>query len=242
MSRSLLVVLLVTSVVAFAGGVTTAEEIKLSPRHVAVTGTSISRVAPDTVVWQINIRRINRELTKAQAECDDGVKKVLALQAELKLKPEDVQTGYMSVQKIYDHDVNGNQTSFRHFLVDRHVTLRQRDLSRFDAILAKLIATEDIEVGYGLESSELTTIRGKTRLDAVKAARTKAIEMTELLGAKVGRVLRIAEPQEFHGMPMMANRAFAVGMQKAETDDNGSTFAPGTIEVKVSVEVAFEIE
>ena len=31
-------------------GAAAAEEIKLSPRHVAVTGTSVARVQPDTVV------------------------------------------------------------------------------------------------------------------------------------------------------------------------------------------------
>ena len=80
----------------FCGGAS-AEEIKLSPRHVAVTGTSIARVQPDTVVWHVNIRRMNKELAKAQSDCDEGVKKVLALRTELKLKPEEALTGFLSV-------------------------------------------------------------------------------------------------------------------------------------------------
>ena len=182
----------------FCGGAS-AEEIKLSPRHVAVTGTSVARVQPDTVVWQINIRRTNKELAKAQSECDEGVKKILALRTELKLKPEEAQTGYLSVQKIYDRDQAGNQTSFRHFQVERSITLRQRDTSRFDAVLAGLVAASDVEVSYSLESSEYHELRAKIRLEAVKAARKKATEMTELLGGKLGRVLRIAEPQENWG-------------------------------------------
>ena len=113
-------------------GAAVAEDVKLSPRHVAVTGTSITRVQPDIVVWRINIRRMNKELAKAQSECDEGVKKVLALRTELKLQAEEVQTGYLSVQKIFDRDQAGNQTSFRHFQVERSVTLRQRDTSRFE--------------------------------------------------------------------------------------------------------------
>ena len=150
-----------------------AEEVKLSPRHVSVTGTSVARVQPDIVVWHVNVRRANKDLAKAQAECDETVKKVLALRTELKLKPEDAQTGYMSVQKIYDRDAAGNQTSFRHFLVDRSVTLRQRDTSRFDDVLARLVAAADVEVSYSLESSEYHDLRAKTRLEAVKAARKK---------------------------------------------------------------------
>ena len=59
----------------------------------------------------------------------------------------------MSVQKIYDRDQAGNQTSFRHFQVERTVTLRQRDTSRFDEVLARLVGAGDVEVSYSLESS-----------------------------------------------------------------------------------------
>ena len=223
-------------------GAASAEEVKLSPRHVSVTGTSVARVQPDIVVWHVSIRRANKDLAKAQAECDETVKKVLSLRTELKLKPEDAQTGYMSVQKIYDRDAAGNQTSFRHFLVDRSVTLRQRDTSRFDDVLARLVAAADVEVSYSLESSEYHALRAKTRLEAVKAARDKATAMTELLGAKLGRVLRIAEPQENWGSSYLSNNSAFAAPRQAEPDEAPGTFAPGAIEVKVSIEVAFEIE
>lgn len=126
MTRYLLCMLLLSC------GIAAAEEAKLSPRHVSVTGTAIARVQPDIVAWHLTIRRYDKELAKAQTACDETVKRVLALRTDLKLKSEDAQTGYLSVQKIYDRDQAGNQTSFRHFQVERTVTLRQRDASRFD--------------------------------------------------------------------------------------------------------------
>lgn len=233
MSRNLLIALLLTSVPAGA------DEIKSSPRYVSVMGTATSKVQADTVVWHIQIRRMNKDLAKAQAESDEGVKKVLALKSELNLTPEDLQTGYMSIQKVFDRDQFGNQTTFRHFEINRSVTIRQRDISRFDAVLAKLISTADIDVNYTLESSELQATRNKTRLEAVSAARKKATEMTELLGAKIFRVLRIVEPPE-HAVPYMPNVMTMSRQGAAEGAD--SSFVPGTIEVKVSIEVAFEIE
>lgn len=233
MSRNLLIALLLTSVPAMA------DEIKSSPRYVSVTGTATTRIPADTVVWHIQIRRNNKELAKAQVESDEGVKKVLVLKTELDLKPEDLQTGHLSIQKIYDRDQFGNQTVFRHFEVNRSITIRQKDISRFDAVLAKLISTADIDVNYSLESSELQATRTKTRLEAVSAARKKATEMTDLLGAKIFRVLRIVEPPE-HQMPFMANNVGFARANAAEAID--TTFVPGTIEVKVSIEVAFEIE
>ncbi len=227
-----------------ASGFAVAEEVKLSPRHVSVTGTSVAKVQPDIVVWHVNIRRANKDLAKAQAESDETVKKILELRKELKIKPEDAQTGYMSVQKIFDRDPAGNQTSFRHFLVERSITLRQHDTTRFDAVLAGLIGTADVEVSYSLESSEYLALRTKTRLEAVKAAKKKANEMTELLGGKLGRVLRIAEPQENWGTSsgIYNNNYASSAPRAAEPDQAPGTFAPGAIEVRVSIEVAFEIE
>ncbi len=220
-----------------------AEEPKLSPRHVSVTGTSITRAQPDIVVWSVTVRRTNRELALAQAACDDSVKKVLTLRNDLKLKPEEAQTGYLSIQKIYDRDQQGNQTSFRHFEVVRTITLRQRDTTRFDDILAKLVATADVDVSYQLESSEYHAIRAKTRLDAVKVAREKAQAMTEVLGAKLGRALAIEEPKESYGSGLSNfNNSVSIAPREAEADAAPGTFAPGAIEIRVSIDVVFEIE
>jgi hypothetical protein len=219
-----------------------AEETKLSPRHVSVTGTSIARAQPDTVVWHVTVRRTNRDLVKAQADCDAAVKQVLALREELKLKSEDAQTDYLSIQKIFDRDQSGNVTSFRHFEVTRTVTLRQRDTSRFDQILTRLVANSDVEVSHHLESSDYHKLRAQTRLEAVKAARDKATAMTELLGAKVGRVLRIAEPEESWGSHSFASNSAFSAPRQAEPDQSPGTFAPGSIEIRVSIEVDFEIE
>ncbi len=213
-----------------------------SQRHVSVTGTAIARVQPDTVVWQTTIRRTDRELAKAQAACDEAMKQVLALRGQFKLSPEDVQTGYLSVQKVFDRDQAGNVTSFRHFEVVRTVTLRQKDTTLFDQVLTRLIEAADVEVSYHLESSEYHAQRAATRLEAVKAAREKARAMTELLGGKLGRVLRIAEPRENWSSQLgISNTAFSAPRQ-VEPDQAPGTFAPGSVEVRVSIEVDFEIE
>lgn len=230
------------ALVLLTASIATADERPLSPRHVAVTGTSVARVQPDMVVWQVTVRRTNRELAAAQGANDAGVKQVLSLRNELGLAAEDVQTGHLSIRKVFDRDQYGNQTSFRHFEVVRNISLRQQDTSRFDDVLARLIAAEDVDVSYHLESSEYHALRAQTRLAAVQAARDKAAAMTELLGARLGRVLRIAEPQEVWGAGLgVSNSAFAAPRQ-AEPDQAPGTFAPGSIEIKVSIEVAFEVE
>jgi uncharacterized protein YggE len=234
--------LLPLAIFLLAASIASADERPLAPRHVAVTGTSVARVQPDIVVWEVTVRRTHRELAAAQAASEAGVKQVLSLRNELGLAAEDVQTGHLSIRKVFDRDQHGNETSFRHFEVVRTISLRQQDTSRFDEVLARLIETEDVDVSYRLESSEYHALRSQTRLEAVKAAREKAAAMTELLGARLGRVLRVAEPQETWAAGFgLSNSAFAAPRQ-AEPDQAPGTFAPGSIEIKVSIEVAFEIE
>ena len=225
------------------GSVEGADEVKSAPRYVSVTGASVARVQPDQVVWHVNVRRADKELAKAQAACEETVKKVLELRGELKLQPEDVQTGYLSISKVFDRDQQGNVTSFRHFQVDRSITIRQRDVNRFDQILSRLIAASDIEVSYTLETSKFHEVRTEARLEAVKAARKKATEMTELLGGKLGRVLRIVEPHDAPAFAqvLVSNSAFSAAREAAPDRTNG-TFAPGAIEVRVAIDVIFEIE
>jgi hypothetical protein len=219
-----------------------ADDTQLSPRHVSVTGTAVARAQPDIVVWDVTVRRTNRDLAQAQAACDEAVKQILALRGELKLSPEDVQTGYLSVQKIFDRDQAGNHTSFRHFAVVRTITMRQKDTTLFDQVLTRLMDAAEVEVSYHLESSAYHKLRSETRLEAVKAARTKAAAMTDLLGAKLGRVLRIAEPRESWSSPSFASNMAYAAPRAAEPDEAPSTFAPGSVEIRVSIEVDFEIE
>ena len=86
-----------------------AEEAKLSPRHVSVTGTSITRAQPDIVVWSVTVRRTNRDLALAQAACDESVKKVLTLRNDLKLKL------YAHFKQATVGDVTGERPGFMDF-------------------------------------------------------------------------------------------------------------------------------
>lgn len=220
------------------------EDLLTLARQVSVSGTAITRVAPDAVVWNIHVRRANKDLATAQAECDATVKRILGMREELKVKPEDMQTSNLSIQKVFDRDQAGNQTSFRHFSVDRTVTIRQRDVSRFDEILARLVATSDVEASYSLESSAYFELRAKTRLDAVRIAKSKGAAMAEALDAKLGRVMRISEPRDrdWNYAVQGINNAMTVAGRDAEPDGQTGTFAAGQIEIRVSVDVVFELQ
>lgn len=211
-------------------------------RKVSVAGTAVTKVVPDIVVWRLTTTDLHEELLRAKAESDAKLKAILALRDGLGVAPEDVQTGYLSIHKEYERDRNGNRGAFKGFLVTRTVTYTQRDLKRFDEFLSKLIAAAEIEVEFAFDTSRRQAIREETRIQALLAARDKAAAMTKALGAGLGKVLTIEEDRgEAMAFASNFNRV-ASGSDGAAADVGGETFAPGSIEVRLTVHATFVIE
>ncbi len=223
-------------------------ETTVPPRSISVAGTHVTRVAPDIVVWEVSTSDFDKDLKKAKDSSDAKLKAIFKLRDELGVKPEDVQTGYLNIGKEYEHEQYGGRGAFKYFSVTRRVTIKQRDIKRFDEFLAKLVGSADIEASYSLESSRFHEIRAETRLKALRIAREKARAMTSEFGVKLGKVLTIdeSEPQryafwgnrEFNFASNDASRAGPVSEDEAE----GGTLAPGLIEISVTVKATFEIE
>ena len=104
-------------------------------RTVSVSGTAVTRTVPDIVVWQLTIMELDKSLITAKESSDEQLKTILGLKDELGIQLEDMQTGRLSIRKEYERDRYGNRKEFKHFVVTRSVTIRQRDLKRFDEYL-----------------------------------------------------------------------------------------------------------
>jgi uncharacterized protein len=226
----------------FACAATSAVPEYTRDRTISVTGTAVTRTTPDTVVWHVTTTSAHRDLVRAKEDSDNQMQAILATARELGVAEDDLQTGYLSVDKEYEYDNYGNQGGFKHFAVTRQITLKERDTSKFDAFLTGLVHSADMEVRYTLESSRIHELRAETRLKSVAIAREKADAMAGELGASLGEVLTINEQTDWGYGNMMANNwAWDDQGGAAAIDATTGTFAPGSIEVKVSVGTVFEL-
>ena len=227
---------------AFSGGKARADA-HYAPREraISVTGTAITRITPDTVVWHVMTTTTNKNLVRAKEQSDSQVQAILATTRKLGLKPDDVQTGFLDVEREYEEGEYGQWGDFKHFRMTRKVTITQRDTSQFDAVLTGLVESADIEVRYTLESSKIQEIQAETRLTAVTSARKKATAMANALDAEIGEVLDIQEHADM-GYGLLAANADTWQPSQLGNHDSMGTFAPGSIAVEVSVGVRFELE
>jgi uncharacterized protein YggE len=217
-------------------------------RTVSVSGTAVTRTVPDIIAWHVSIEETDKVLVDAKNRSDEKMKSVLTLIKGLDVKPEDVQTGRLRINREYDRDERGNRGEFKHFKIYRNVEFKQHDLARFDEFLTRLVGAADIEANFNFESSKQHEFRAETRLKALQVAKEKAESMCRVLDAKLGKVLTIDEhppagpdPWGMRQGQFQSNVVYTRG-EEPEIDVTSGTLAPGAISIKVTVYATFEIE
>ena len=141
-------------------------------RNITVTGTADVQVVPDHVAWYINIVDTNPDLLNAKKRNDERVTAAMELIRSLDTEPADMQTSNVSVVKEYNHDEQGRQTEFKHYLVQRSVVVKQRDLDRFDEFFNALVEKTQADVNFSWQSSQALELRKEARKRAAKIAKT----------------------------------------------------------------------
>jgi uncharacterized protein YggE len=224
---------------AFRGAVLADEAAPV--RQISVAGTVETKTAPDQVLWQISLREADKNLQEAKRRSDEKTRAVLALGSKLGLGEGDLETSHLGVYREYERTQHGERGDFKHFAVSRSITIRQRDLKRFDDFLGQLLASTDMEVSYNLESSRANEVRAQARLQALKVAREKAAAMAAALGASLGPVLKIEEHIPREPWQGYASNSMVVESAPA-VDQRSETFVPGALTLRVTVHVTFALK
>lgn len=250
-------VLLILMLVTFTASPALAQQVlgedEKPLRTISVTGTVTKKIMPDVIVWQIVVTDTDPDIERAGDANEKSIRNVLEVADDLDIVAEDIETGVLEMQRVFERDRFGNKVVFRHFEVKRTVFVRQRDLERFDEFYKSLIKATEVEVSFSLESSRIEAVRYETRLEALRTAKKKAADLAKVVDAKLGPVLTI---QEAYTPVMPRYNARAANMMMAmeaapggaggggggEADAESGTFAPGAIEVKVTVHATFELQ
>lgn len=210
-------------------------------RSISVSGTVETKTAPDLIVWRIVLTDTDKSMRKAKGKNDAKIESVIALRGKLGVGDGDIETGSVRIRRVYENDERGNRGAFRHFAITRSVTIRQRDLKRFDEFLDALVSSADMDVSFSFQTSRLHEIRAETRLRALRVAKEKAEAMAEAVGAELGRVITINEnAQGGQRAVTTSNNKFI--QSTPSVDLATDKFIPGAMSVRVTVYATFELK
>jgi len=214
-------------------------------RTISVSGTAVTRTPPDLILLHLTISDFDTDMLAAKNRNDQKVKAILALRNQLGIQEGDLETGQISIRRVYDQDERGRQGAFRHFLVNRTMLVRQRDFKRFDEFLEKFVASATPEFEIEFQSTRLQEARAQTRLKALQLAKEKAAALANIVGARLGEALTVDEH-----WPVLSQGGFGGGGfgttydlgAQLEPDTSATTLVPGDLEVRVTIYVTFELK
>lgn len=217
-------------------------------RIITVTGNAEVRVVPDEVLLTVGVETWNAELPAAKTENDRRVSSILALAEKFGIKPEHVQTDYISIQPSYRDYERGIVEGY---FVRKTIVFILKDITQFETLLTEVIQSGATHIhNIEFRTTELRKWRDEARALAIRAAKEKATALTSELGQELGKVHSIQENSvgwwssyRWWGGTYSGAAAQNVVQNTgggAPISEDGS-FAPGQIVVSASVTVSFEL-
>jgi hypothetical protein len=220
----------------------------IEPPLVTVTGQAEVRVPPDEVVFTLAIESVNKDMLAAKNKTDEGVRDVLAIARKSGVKPEDVQTSYISVQPKYntdDMEYEARRAAKREFVgyeVSKMVAVILHDISRFDNLLSDVLKAGVTRVSnVAFQDSQNRKHKDQARAMAMRAAQEKATLLAREIGQSIGPAYSITEvaPADYSNSNFTQNSV--AGIAASRDRESESAIAPGSISVTAQVTVRFRL-
>ena len=199
-------------------------------RLVTVGGEATIAVAPDTAIIRIGVTSQGKNAREASEANARQITAVLAAIKASGIDDRDIQTSRLSLQPQYDPNKSGT-ARLTGFQVTNQLTVRIHDIGKLPDILDRAIAAGANEMsGIEFAVSQQSRLLDQARAEAVADARRKAELYAQAAGAKLGRVLQIADESAPAPRPLVqAMRAGTVPV------------APGEQMLRVAGTVSYEL-
>jgi uncharacterized protein YggE len=201
-------------------------------RGIAVNGTGRVASRPDTAVVDIGVESRAAHLADATAEVDRRMRAVLVRVKELGVRDTDVRTTLYSIDPLADQRQPGDAGArIAGYRVSNVVQVRTREVAGVGRIVdAATAAGANVVRNVHFTIDDLSRAEAEARALAMQDAATRARQVAEAAGVRLGRLVSVTESPPFRPVARMS-LATAPG-----------PLEPGQLDVTVSVEARYAIE
>lgn len=216
------------------------------PPLITVSGQAEVKVAPDEVVFTLEVKKIDKDLSVAKSRNDESVRNILGLARRFNVPTQEVKTDYISVEMKYSTDLISDEDDpnarkvkrvFIGYEVSKTVIVRFTDLPRFEEFFSEVLKAGVSRINsVEFRTSQIRKFKDEARALAIRAAKEKATALTKEIGQSIGKAHSIRE--EGYRTSAASNN-FSTTVGGSFSDDENSTIAPGMITVTAQVTVSF---
>ncbi|MDR5590604.1 SIMPL domain-containing protein [Christiangramia sp. SM2212] len=202
---------------------------------VNVTGEGVVKVEPDEVLIKSRIEHEGNSAAEVKRQNDEVVDKVIKYLKSQNIDEKDIKTEYVNLNKRYDY----NDKTYS-YVANQAISISLRDLKDYEKIMKGLLENGLNRIdGIQFKSSEMERYEKEARKLAVLDAQNRARELAQPLGQDIGKAVSISE-MDYNSFQPVYRMDEAVEMSAAKGSQQ--TIAPGELEIKIKVNVGFELK
>jgi uncharacterized protein YggE len=204
---------------------------------ITTLGEATITVVPDEILLNFTITSQDGNIEGAKEKNRSVSSKAISfLLKEAGIEEKHIQTRYMNIRPVKK---NYNSPVIDFYSAQQSFNVCIKDLDKFEPIIDGLLNNGITEIGNPqFRTTKLEEYKMEAKLKAVKHARDKASALAKELGQDIGRAHRINEFAN-QGGPRPAYAEMSV--RSADSDGGQAGFATGELQIKASVQVAFEL-
>lgn len=203
-----------------------------------VSGTGEVAVAPDIVHIRLGIEAQQETVTRAQSDAAAAMQRVMTALLSGGVAGEDIQTQSFSIRQVKRWDRDLEEEIVVGYRVSNDVLVKVREVGRAAALIDDVVVAggDFIRIdGISFTVDDPTPFQVEARQEAMADAAAKAEELAELAGVRLGMATFISESSG--GLPPVPVLAEMKVMSAAVS----TPISPGEVEIRVTVQVVYEI-
>ena len=214
-----------------------------TPHTLTVAGTAEVSVKPDICYMSFTV--LTQGVKSAGVAYRTNNDTAAAVQAAVKsagIEAKDIQTTQFSVAPAYHYDDKARRRIFDGYTVLHTLSVNVRDLDKVSKVLDAAVGsgvTEVSSITFTVENPKKYT--ADARLEAIKAAQTKAEIIAGATGVKLLKPMYITEdePGNYANYYAQANESMDALTRTASGE---ATLEPGQTKLTHTVHITYEIE
>ena len=198
--------------------------------HIVVTGDAEIQAVPDILTISLSLTKVGMEVEEAKNNVERRSRALITTLKSLNIQPEDINSAELQITPHYNW--NKRDQIYAGTEVTRRISATLRDLSQYDTLIKSIIDAKVAKINNTkLTSSKEKQLRETTLQKAIINAKVKARIITDHIPQRLGNIYSIT--------PTAIAAPFPQARYQAADFSQNSSFEPGTIQLKESLQVVF---
>ena len=217
------------------------------PFYFDVSGTAEIRVKPDRVTMTLGVHERSQNLNEANRKMSEVINAIIDFCKQNHIDESNIQTAYIQIHPQYRYSEIGLSQQ-QYFIVQQSLTVTLEDVDQYNQVIYGLLnlGVNTVE-NVHFWSSEAAAYRNQARLNAVEAAKEKAVLLAGAAGIRLGPIVNVAEDSNLMGVyrsphAMSANSSLAMHQEGfgGSGADNAVSVA-GMVSVHATVRLTYQV-